>query len=70
MRAGRVYLADGNLYFNRSGPSVFDSVRILAEILHAGALEPTFEGRAWRRFGETDPSPNPLLQADMRGEGG
>jgi iron complex transport system substrate-binding protein len=49
-RAGRVYLADGNLYFNRSGPSVFDSVRILAEILHDGALEPTFEGRAWRRW--------------------
>ena len=50
VRAGRVYLADGNLYFNRSGPSVFDSVRILAEILHDGALEPTFEGRAWRRY--------------------
>jgi iron complex transport system substrate-binding protein len=49
VRAGRVYLADGNLYFNRSGPSVFDSVRILAEILHGGALEPTFEGSAWRR---------------------
>jgi len=50
VRAGRVYLADGNLYFNRSGPSVFDSVRILAEILHAGALEPMFEGRGWRRL--------------------
>ena len=50
VRAGRVYLADGNLYFNRSGPSVFDSVRILAEILHEAALEPAFEGRAWRRY--------------------
>jgi iron complex transport system substrate-binding protein len=50
VRAGRVYVADGNLYFNRSGPSVFDSVRILAEILHEGALEPTFEGRGWRRY--------------------
>ncbi len=56
VRAGRVYLADGNLYFNRSGPSVFDSVRILAEILHDGALEPTFEGRAWRRFRSPLPS--------------
>ncbi len=55
VRAGRVYVADGNLYFNRSGPSVFDSVRILAEILHAGTLEPTFEGRAWQR--RRTPSP-------------
>jgi iron complex transport system substrate-binding protein len=50
VRAGRVFVADGNLYFTRSGPSVFDSVRILAEMLHADALEPTFEGRAWRRY--------------------
>jgi iron complex transport system substrate-binding protein len=56
VRAGRVYLADGNLYFNRSGPSVFDSVRILAEILHEGALEPTFEGQGWRRFRSPLPS--------------
>jgi iron complex transport system substrate-binding protein len=51
VRAGRVYLADGNLYFNRSGPSVFDSAQILAEILHPGAVEAHFEGRAWRRWG-------------------
>jgi iron complex transport system substrate-binding protein len=57
VRAGRVYLADGNLYFNRSGPSVFDSVRILAEILHAGALEPTFEGRAWQRYSADENAP-------------
>jgi iron complex transport system substrate-binding protein len=57
VRAGRVYVADGNLYFNRSGPSVFDSVRILAEMLHPKALPPSFEGRAWRRWGTSDPSP-------------
>ncbi len=50
VRAGRVFVADGNLYFNRSGPSVFDTVRILAEVLHEGTLEPTFEGRAWQRY--------------------
>ena len=49
VREGRVYLADGNRYFNRSGPSVFDSVQILAELLHPGQLEARFEGRAWRR---------------------
>lgn len=49
VREGRVYLADGNRYFNRSGPSVFDSVQILAEMLHPGMVQACFEGRAWRR---------------------
>lgn len=50
VRTGRVYLADGNRYFNRSGPSVFDTAQILAEILHPGAVQAQFEGRAWRRL--------------------
>ncbi|HET6149774.1 MAG TPA: ABC transporter substrate-binding protein, partial [Polyangia bacterium] len=45
VRQGRVYLADGNLYFNRSGPSVFDSAQILAEILHPETVDAQFEGR-------------------------
>ncbi|KAA3606789.1 MAG: cobalamin-binding protein [Planctomycetota bacterium] len=32
--AGRVYLADGNAYFNRSGPRILDSLEILAACLH------------------------------------
>jgi iron complex transport system substrate-binding protein len=55
VRTGRIFVADGNLYFNRSGPSVFDSVRILAEMLHPDALDPTFEGRAWVPFGSPPP---------------
>jgi len=50
VRDRRVYLADGNLYFNRSGPSVFDSAQILAEILHPDVVAPNFEGRAWVRW--------------------
>lgn len=34
VRAGRVYVADGNLYFNRSSPSVFKTVELLAAALH------------------------------------
>jgi iron complex transport system substrate-binding protein len=49
VRTGRVYLADGNLYFNRSGPSVFVTPQILAEILHPDAVAPALEGQAWRR---------------------
>jgi iron complex transport system substrate-binding protein len=50
VRAGRVYIADGNLYFNRSGPLLFDTPEILAEILHPGAFAPAHEGGIWRRW--------------------
>ena len=44
----RVYLADGNQYFNRPGPRVVETLRILAEILHPERFEPTLRGLAWR----------------------
>lgn len=34
VREGRVYLVDGNQYFNRPGPRLVESAEILAEILH------------------------------------
>ncbi len=34
VRQGRVYLTDGNQYFNRPGPRLVESTEILAEILH------------------------------------
>ena len=34
VQAGRVYIADGNAYFNRPGPRIVESVELLAEILH------------------------------------
>jgi iron complex transport system substrate-binding protein len=46
-RAGRVYVADGNLYFNRSGPAVFDTIDLLAELLHPGQFPRRFEGAAF-----------------------
>jgi iron complex transport system substrate-binding protein len=45
---GRVYLADGNQYFNRPGPRLVESLQILAEILHPEVFEPSLEGAAWR----------------------
>jgi len=33
-RAARVYVADGNAYFNRSGPRIVDSLELLAALLH------------------------------------
>jgi iron complex transport system substrate-binding protein len=50
VRTGRVFVADGNLYFNRSGPALFDTLDLLAEMLHPSAFPPRHEGRGWRRW--------------------
>ncbi len=34
VRSGRVYAADGNAFFNRSGPRLVDSLELLAAMLH------------------------------------
>ena len=34
VQSGRVYIADGNAYFNRPGPRIVESVEMLAEMLH------------------------------------
>lgn len=44
---GRVYLADGNQYFNRPGPRVVESVEILAEILHGDRCRFGHNGTGW-----------------------
>jgi len=38
VRNHRVFLADGNQYFNRPGPRLVESLEILAEILHSGVF--------------------------------
>ena len=50
VRSGRVFVADGNLYFNRSGPSLFETPEILAEMIHPHHFSPRHDGRAWRRW--------------------
>jgi iron complex transport system substrate-binding protein len=47
---GRVYLADGNQYFNRPGPRLVETLQILSEILHPGTFEPEFEGIGWKKL--------------------
>jgi iron complex transport system substrate-binding protein len=46
----RVYLADGNQYFNRPGPRLVKTLEILAEILHPETFEPAFEGPGWQKL--------------------
>jgi iron complex transport system substrate-binding protein len=42
-----VFIADGNHYFNRSGPRVIDTVEILAEILQVNQFHFGMENEAW-----------------------
>jgi iron complex transport system substrate-binding protein len=43
----RVYITDGNAYFNRPGPRLADSLEILAEILHPEIFQYGYKGKAW-----------------------
>ena len=48
--AGRVYLADGNQFFNRSGPLLVESLEILAELFHPEYFSFGHEERGWTRL--------------------
>jgi iron complex transport system substrate-binding protein len=50
VRADRVFIADGNQYFNRPGPRVVESLEILAEMLHPELFRFGHEGRGWVRY--------------------
>lgn len=50
VREGRAFIADGNLYFNRSGPLLFETPGILAEILHPAVFPPRHQGTVWQRL--------------------
>jgi iron complex transport system substrate-binding protein len=50
VKTGRVYVADGNLYFNRSGPCLFETPEILAEILHPERFPASHPETVWARW--------------------
>lgn len=52
VRSGRVYVTDGNQYFNRPGPRLVESAEILAEILHPSEFQFGHEGTGWIRLYE------------------
>ena len=47
VRQDRVYVTDGNQYFNRPGPRLAESLEILAELLHPEAFDFGHRGRGW-----------------------
>lgn len=46
----RIYIADGNQYFNRSGPRLTDSIEILSEIINPKQFVFGYEGKGWIGF--------------------
>lgn len=46
-RQGRVYVADGNQFFNRPGPRLVESLEIMAEILHPNSFRFGHRGNGW-----------------------
>ncbi|MDE2691280.1 MAG: cobalamin-binding protein [Acidobacteriota bacterium] len=50
VRNGRVFLTDGNQYFNRPGPRIVESAEILAELLHPEAFGFGHRGSGWTEW--------------------
>lgn len=50
VRMNRVFLCDGNQYFNRPGPRVVASLEILAELFHPELFSFGHKGAGWIRF--------------------
>jgi iron complex transport system substrate-binding protein len=48
VREGKVVLADGNKYFNRSGTTIVETVEILAEVLHG--YPAGHRGKSWTSY--------------------
>ena len=49
VRNRRVYVTDGNQFFNRPGPRLVESLEILAEICHPDRFSFDHEGTAWQK---------------------
>ncbi|MEG4115498.1 MULTISPECIES: cobalamin-binding protein [unclassified Microcoleus] len=50
VKTGKVYITDGNSYFNRPGPRLVDSLEILAEILHPEIFDFGYRSKGWQPF--------------------
>lgn len=48
----RVYVMDGNRYFNRPGPRIVDSARILAEIFYPHHFEANYHPDGWIKLSQ------------------
>ncbi|MDA9708873.1 ABC transporter substrate-binding protein [Alphaproteobacteria bacterium] len=46
----KLYLVDGNQYFNRPGPRIVDSLEILAEIFNPNIFNYGYKGKGWINY--------------------
>ena len=51
VKSGRVFVVDGNQFFNRPGPRLVDSLEMLGEMLHPSEFDFGHRGESWQRFG-------------------
>jgi iron complex transport system substrate-binding protein len=49
-KARKVFLGEGNQYFNRPGPRIVESLEILGEVVHPELFSFGHEGPGWRRL--------------------
>jgi iron complex transport system substrate-binding protein len=50
VKNNQVYIADGNAYFNRSGPRIVDTIEMLAEMITPKYFNFGYEGEGWIKF--------------------
>jgi iron complex transport system substrate-binding protein len=60
VKKSETYLLEGNQYFNRPGPRIVESTRILAEILHPDHFKPTLKETGWKRLADEVESINKI----------
>ena len=58
VKNGRVFMTDGNQYFNRPGPRVVESAQILAELLHPEAFGSDHQPTGWMPLGSESDGPS------------
>jgi iron complex transport system substrate-binding protein len=54
----RIFVADGNQYFNRPGPRIVESLEIMAEIFHPELFPTRHEGEGWIRYAARNGAPD------------
>ena len=52
VRSGRVFVTDGNQYFNRPGPRLVETAEILTELLHPDVFDFGHQGTGWVQWSE------------------
>lgn len=58
VESGKVFVLDGNQYFNRPGPRLAESLEILAEIFHPDTFHFGHEGAGWINYRPRPPLPS------------